>query len=118
RKYIRERQPGNGYQEVVQWPYLRLVEIYLSYAEILNELGEEHAAYQHINFVRNRVGMPDINKNGNLGKESLREEILLERVRELMYEDVRWYDIIRWKRADVFQKRLHGLLINCDTNDG
>ncbi|MEA4935429.1 MAG: RagB/SusD family nutrient uptake outer membrane protein [Paludibacter sp.] len=118
RKFIRERQSGNGYQEVVQWPYLRLAEIYLSYAEILNELDEESTAYSYINFVRSRAGMPDINKNGNLGKEGLRKEILLERVRELMYEDVRWYDIIRWKQADVFQKRLHGLLINCDTNDG
>ncbi|MFA5416953.1 MAG: RagB/SusD family nutrient uptake outer membrane protein [Bacteroidales bacterium] len=118
RKFIRERQNGNGYLEVVQWPYLRLAEIYLSYAEILNELDQEVAAYPYINAVRNRVGMPDINNNGNLGKTGLREEILLERVRELMYEDVRWYDIIRWKREDVFKKRLHGLLINCDTNDG
>lgn len=118
RKFIRERQPGNGYQEVVQWPYLRLAEIYLSYAEILNELGEESAAYPYINSVRHRVEMPDINKDGNLGQADLRKEILLERARELMYEDVRWYDLIRWKQADVFQTRLHGLLINCDTNDG
>lgn len=118
RKFVRERVNGNGYMEVVQWPYLRLPEIYLSYAEILNELGEESAAYPYINAVRNRVQMPDVNQNGNLGKEALREEILNERARELMYEDVRWYDIIRWKRADIFQKRLHGLLINCDTNDG
>ncbi len=118
RKFVRERVNGNGFQEVVQWPYLRLAEIYLSYAEILNELDMENEAYPYINAVRERAGMPDINQNGNLGKLGLRNEILLERVRELMYEDVRWYDIIRWKMADVFQKRLHGLLINCDTNDG
>ena len=118
RKFIRERQNGNGYLEVVQWPYLRLAEVYLSYAEILNELDMETEAYQYINIVRSRVNMPNINKNGNLGKVGLRNEILLERVRELMYEEVRWFDIVRWKQADVFQKRLHGLLINCDTNDG
>lgn len=113
RKFIRERTVGNGYKEVVQWPYLRLPEIYLSYAEILNELGQEDEAYKYIKPVRDRANMPNLNKNGNLGKIALRQEILLERAREFMYEEVRWYDIIRWKQEDVFKKRLRGLKITC-----
>ena len=30
-----------------QWPYLRLPEIYLSYAEALNEVGRTSDAYQY-----------------------------------------------------------------------
>ena len=43
------------------------------------------------------------------GDAELREEILDERARELAFEEVRWFDIVRWKRADVFKKELHGL---------
>lgn len=118
RKFVRERMVGNGFAEVVQWPYLRLPEIYLSYAEILNELGREDEAYAYIKPVRDRAQMPNLNHKGNLGKDELRKEILLERAREFMYEEVRWYDIIRWKQEDIFKKRLRGLQMECLTNDG
>jgi hypothetical protein len=32
-------------------------------------------------------------------------------------EEVRFYDLIRWKRADDFKKRLHGLLIKQERNN-
>ena len=38
------------------------------------------------------------------------EELLCERVRELGLEDSRYFDLVRYKRADRFEKRLHGLL--------
>ncbi len=41
-----------------QWPYLRLPEIYLSYAEALNEVGRTSDAYQYVNYVRARVRLP------------------------------------------------------------
>ena len=37
------------------------------------------------------------------------KKFLDERARELAFEEVRWFDIVRWKRADVFKKELHGL---------
>lgn len=46
----------------------------------------------------------------------LLEEILRERACELGLEDVRFFDMIRYKRADLFQKKLHGLKVY--RNDG
>ena len=43
-KYILDKEHMAGKQD--QWPYLRLPEIYLSYAEALNEVGRTSDAYQ------------------------------------------------------------------------
>ena len=43
------------------------------------------------------------------GDPVLREEILEERAREFCFEEVRWFDVIRWKREDVFRKTLYGI---------
>ena len=47
----------NGH--VIQWPHLRIAEIYLSYAEALNEYnnGPNDLAYHYVDEVRARVGM-------------------------------------------------------------
>jgi hypothetical protein len=93
----------------VQFPYLRLPEVYLSYAEALNEInnGPTPEAYEYINKVRNRVdlgGLPE-----ELSKEEFREAVLKERALEFGYEEVRWYDLIRWKKEEVFTKTLYGM---------
>jgi hypothetical protein len=92
----------------VHWPYLRLAEIYLTYAEALNEAngGPTAEAYEAVNKVRNRVGLGDL--NSTLSKEEFREAILTERALEFGYEEIRWYDITRHMLDDVFTKRLHG----------
>lgn len=91
----------------VHWPYLRLAEIYLTYAEALNELGGPSAeAFDAVNKVRNRVGLGDLPTT--LDKLQFREAILTERALEFGYEEVRWYDITRHLLDDVFTKRLHG----------
>ena len=38
------------------------------------------------------------------------EEILRERACDLAFQLVRYFDLIRYKRADVFEKPLHGML--------
>lgn len=91
------------------WPVLRLAEIYLSYAEALNELGETDRAYDYVNPVRNRVGLPDLAEG--IDKEEFREAILRERACEFGWEEVRFFDLIRWKREDIFTRHLHGLRI-------
>lgn len=95
----------------VHWPYLRLAEIYLTYAEALNEIGGPSAeAYAAINKVRNRVQMPGVTNDlkPGLSKNQFREAVLTERALEFGYEEVRWYDITRHLLDDVFTKRLHG----------
>ena len=59
--------------------------------------------------MRRRVGLSGLQTG--LSKEQLRKEILDERAREFGAEDVRYYDMIRWKMAEDFRKPLHGLRI-------
>lgn len=98
-----------AYTRPIQWPYMRLAEVYLNYAEALNEYngGPTAEAYAAINKVRARVEMPPL-KSG-MSQEQFREAVLHERAVEFAYEEVRFFDLIRWKRYDIFEKQLHGL---------
>ena len=104
-------------RKFTQWVYLRLSDIYLTYAEALMQAkGDNSAAIKQIDIVRSRVGLKGLvvcNPDKNLlsNKEELLEEILRERACELGMEDARFFDLIRYKRADLFEKPLHGLLI-------
>lgn len=91
---------------------LRLPEIYLNIAEAMNELGKAEqtdefgrTAYDYINLVRGRVDMPDVTSAIAAPGVSLREYILDERAREFAFEEVRYYDITRWKHKDYLQNR-------------
>ena len=106
RKFVLDRQ-GEYKQRIIHWPYLRLAEVYLNYAEALNECGQTANAYQYVNAVRNRVGLKGL--PANLTKEQLREAILKERACEFGWEEVRFFDLIRWKREADFTKPLHGI---------
>ncbi len=90
-----------------QWPYLRLPEVLLSYAEAINEYEGPTNAIAYVNQVRNRVGLSDL--PSNISQAALREAILRERALEFGFEEVRWFDLIRWGRKDDFQKTLYGL---------
>lgn len=99
-----------------QWCYIRLAEMYLNYAEaILQSKGDVSEALKWINPVRNRVGLKNlevVNPTAVVSKEALLEELLNERVRELGFEDTRWFDIVRYKRGqELLTKPLHGLRI-------
>ncbi len=93
----------------IQWPYLRLSEILLSYAEAINEYNNAPnlTAYNCVNEIRNRVGLTSL-KTG-MSKEAFREAVLNERALELGFEEVRWFDLIRWGKEDDFRKTLYGL---------
>ena len=77
--------------------FMRLAEFYLNYAEIQMALGNEDIARQYINMVRQRpsVNMPDITSSG----ADLVNEYRNERAVELHLEDMRFYDLMRWKAA-------------------
>ena len=95
------------------WPYIRLAEIYLSYAEILNELyGPIPEAIEYLNKTRLRVGLKpiqEVNPSAVATKESMLSEILDERAREFGVEEVRIYDINRYKLENKYRQRLHGI---------
>ncbi|NDV57364.1 RagB/SusD family nutrient uptake outer membrane protein [Bacteroides sp. 519] len=120
-KFFKEGK-GSLAGNYLEWPYLRLAEVYLIYAEACLQAKNDFAgALENVNIVRSRVGLgkletcnPDKNLTSN--KDALLEEILRERACELGLEDVRFFDMIRYKRDDLFKKPLHGLRIY--RNDG
>lgn len=92
----------------VQWSYLRLPEIMLSYAEILNELyGPTEEARRLVNDVRARVGLNSI--PDNLETKEFLEIILRERALEFGFEEVRWFDLVRRGCEKDFTKQLYNL---------
>lgn len=117
RKYQRDRDTevsGKFYS----CPLLRLPEIYLNIAEAMNELGLATTkdkfgrdAYDYINLVRNRVKMPDLTSAKAAPGIDLREAILHERAVEMGFEEVRYFDLTRWKRADLFQTSIERLIV-------
>jgi len=117
RKFLLERNNASAIGSVVHWPYLRLAEIYLSYAEAANEVngGPTAEAYAAVDRVRSRAGLNDL--EAGLSQEEFREAVLQERALEFGYEEVRWFDIIRWKREDLFTHNLHGVNTT-DNGDG
>lgn len=91
--------------------YFRYAEVLLNYAEAMYELNNE-VAYDALNLIRRRAGMPDfkvINQNNFFSKDdygyqiadalySIREE---RRV-ELAFEGFRESDFMRWSAANLF----------------
>jgi len=85
------------------WPHFRLAEIYLNYAEAMFELGDETKSREYINKVRTRVGMPGI--PNTVTGEALRQRLYNERRIELAFEGHRFFDIRRWKIANIIENR-------------
>jgi hypothetical protein len=80
-------------------PLFRYAEVLLNAAEAINEAEGPERAYQYVNQVRARVGMPPYS---GMTKEEFRERVLNERRIELCFEDHRFFDERRWK---VFEGR-------------
>jgi len=87
----------------VSWPYLRLPELYLGMAECIYQTGRGTAeACEYIDALRDRVGVGHIVPGADFINQ-----ILNERVCELAFEECRWFDMVRYKREDIFRKKLH-----------
>lgn len=89
------------------WPTMRLANLYLLYAEALNEsIGPNPESIRMLDMIRERSGLKGIeeswnnysnNPNKYKTKEGLRDIIQRERSIELMFEGHRAWDIRRWK---------------------
>lgn len=78
-------------------PIFRYAEILLNAAEAINEASGPDQAYQYVNQVRARAGMPAYS---GMTKDQLRERIRNERRIEFCFEDHRFFDVRRWKLYD------------------
>jgi len=93
----------------------RLAELYLNYAEALNEASASTApdeAVDAVNTVRARVNMPAIPYG--LTKAEFRIRVRNERRVEFAFEEQRFYDVRRWMILDSTDKVVTGMKATTD----
>ena len=93
-------------------PIIRLADLYLLYAEALNELDAtpRQEVYDYIDMVRLRAGLKGVkeswavsnNPNKPYNRETMREIIKRERLIELSFEGQRPFDLRRWLDAEEY----------------
>lgn len=116
KKLVHQDSEGDAYNKSITypWPMVRLSELYLGYAEAMNEFsGPSEEIYTALNEIRTRAGVPSVQDswsdaaiaatpNKHTNKDGLREIVQQERMIELAFEGQRYYDIRRWKLADQY----------------
>ncbi len=110
KKFIDDTKPQQPVQGGSTTDYIvyRYGETLLNLAEAAFELGDADEALADINLVRARVGMPAYTS-------ITRDQIRHERQVELMFEGHRFWDLRRWRTADVeLSKVMHKVVLNFD----
>jgi hypothetical protein len=104
--------------EDMTYPLIRLSDLYLLYAEALNETKQTPDAevYRWIDSVRLRAGLETVinawdkyavstAKTKPLRKDGMRDIIKRERMIELSFESHKFFDLMRWKDAMQYLSR-------------
>lgn len=100
RKYIQDFV-GGFRPGFVNFTIFRYADVLLMYAEAKNEAsGPDDSVYDALDLIRDRAGMPPVDRVRYSDKASLREAIRNERRVELAGEGLRYFDIIRWRIAE------------------
>lgn len=113
KKYVLDgANPQTGRVENSTWIFFRLGEIYLNYAEALNESkaapSDGDDIYKYVNLIRERAGLPEL--PSGLTKEEMRKKIQHERRIELAFENHRFFDVRRWLIAGTTQAgKIYGM---------
>lgn len=94
------------------WPEVRLADLYLMYAEASNEAsGPSDEILSYLDLIRKRAGLLSVKESWetystNPGKfttkEGMRDIIHQERGIELAFEGSRFWDMKRWKKANLY----------------
>lgn len=83
-----------GRSNAINVPLMRLADVMLLYAEVLNDQGKANEALTYINQLRSKRGnMPALNISSN---DDVFNAIMHERVMEFTLESSRFYDLRRW----------------------
>lgn len=79
------------------WPVIRVGDVLLLYAEIVNELeGPTPEAVNCVNMIRGRAGLQPLSSEKTANSYVFRTAIRNERRLELAFENQRWFDLLRW----------------------
>ncbi len=102
------------------YPLIRYADILLMYAEALNEVsGPSPDVYAYVDSVRARAGLVPFELPAGLSQAEMRTVIQHERQVELAFEEQRFWDVRRWKIADVTENKvMTGMKITRDPNTG
>jgi hypothetical protein len=109
---------SNNSVEYYPFPVMRLADLYLYYAEALNEAnGPSDEVFTYLDAIRKRAGLKGVEEswanysvepNKPKTKEGLREIIQQERTIELAFEGKRFWDIRRWKQISTLNEQPRG----------
>ncbi len=100
KKYCHGDVATGGLWEI-NWPVLRISDIYLMEAEAQNEAAYSASgeAMDILNWSRNRAGLDPLTAVDVPDQEAFRNAILEERRLEFAFENIRWYDLVRTGKA-------------------
>lgn len=114
-------------REYFPFPILRLADLYLMYAEALNEAyGPADEVFFYLDKVRTRAGLEGVKESWRKysthpeepdSQEGLRRIIHQERTIELAFEGKRFWDIRRWKEIDVLNDQPEGWSVLGETTE-
>lgn len=107
--YFRRKGINDGVTEVnvlegPNYVFFRYAEVLLNYAEAKIALGQlDQSVYEAIDSVRTRAGIPTLANtySRQLSQSELRDIVRRERRVELAFENKRYWDLIRWRTAEV-----------------
>jgi hypothetical protein len=115
------------------WPLIRISDLYLLYAEAINEAegpsGENSSEmFEYIDKVRARAGLKGVkeswdtystNSSKYSNQAGMRQIIRKERLIELAFEGHRFWDLRRWKTApEEYRTPIEGWNLAVSLNDG
>jgi hypothetical protein len=120
------QRSDNWQKEPFPFPIMRLADLYLMYAEALNETldAPNDEVFRYIDEVRDRAGLEGVReswRNYSVNptkpdtKDGVRSIIQQERQIELAFESKRFWDIRRWKQIDVMNRIPRGWNIMGET---
>jgi hypothetical protein len=114
------------------WPSLRLTDLYLLYAEAINEAEGPNGTnseelFKYIDLVRSKSGLEGVKDSYDnyatvkkyATKEGMRDIIQRERLIELAFEGQRYWDIRRWMTAaKEYAKGIYGWRLSESSPEG
>ena len=99
RKFVRYYAGQGRSDGDMDWPVIRLADVFLMYAEAINEVnnGPDEKAIELLNKIRYRGNLPPLAPEKTANKEVFFNAIDQERIIELIGEGHRGFDLRRWR---------------------